>query len=675
MDDIKLIKKYYGEEMSHLCRTLFPTILEKPGLLFKIMSESFAYSKVLYSDLLEDDEYIEIFKNYIYSKVNLSNEVKLPVTKTPQELLKEKGYTLYECKTEADIQSFRHYYYRSDGTPTPKYVEGTIPDKYVMPEELCTFSGGRLVRAHVFFAVHESADRVQRQANPKRQDEYGISVLCIQFSRGKINTPSIKNRYNHAVKNPDATFENKLDNINTGLTEAFEREYGLNINTPKSEFSLPNYLIGEDGKLYRYNYEVNGIYYCPNNIIMDNYQPKQYDTSRYIILDYFVLDMQEKKIFAYDSEIEDSFLYGLDDIQSIEVINNKSDNTKDIIINKDIIITINKCNQIIKYKNPHLKHIDENFLVLNETIEEIDIPNVLAIDNNFLWRNKSLKNINLPNVKRIGRNFLEANEILEKVEIPNCILIGNDFLKSNKGIKEIDLPKVECIAGDFMYSNEELERISIPKLARVNDGFLCFNQKLKELEAPELREVGSSFIYHNKGLLKRVNAPKLKKIGPYFMHRNIQLEEIDLPSVEEIGDYFLFSNKDMHKINIPNCKEIGHAFLYQNDALTEIDLPNIKKIGSSFLRHNKVLIKINVPHVQTIEDYFLLNNQELKEFNAPELKIIGKDAFKNNDTVVIFMPVLIAVIDNLSTPATRLINEELNRKLEDYHDTPVAAGK
>ena len=36
--DLKLIKKHYGEKMMHLCRELFPTILERNGLLFKLLS-------------------------------------------------------------------------------------------------------------------------------------------------------------------------------------------------------------------------------------------------------------------------------------------------------------------------------------------------------------------------------------------------------------------------------------------------------------------------------------------------------------------------------------------------------------------------------------------------------------------------------------------------------------
>ena len=47
-DDLKLIKKHYGECMMHLCRELFPTILEKEGLLFNLMSTHFNYDRDLY---------------------------------------------------------------------------------------------------------------------------------------------------------------------------------------------------------------------------------------------------------------------------------------------------------------------------------------------------------------------------------------------------------------------------------------------------------------------------------------------------------------------------------------------------------------------------------------------------------------------------------------------------
>ena len=123
-DELKKIKKKYGEELMHLCRKLFPTILETPNLLYSILEEHFAFSKMLASDIIENN-LIRQFENYINSFVSKSNELK-EVDETPKKLLKKAGYNLYECKTEKDIQKFKKYYKKR--------------------EEICTFSGGRLDR-------------------------------------------------------------------------------------------------------------------------------------------------------------------------------------------------------------------------------------------------------------------------------------------------------------------------------------------------------------------------------------------------------------------------------------------------------------------------------------------------------------------------------------------------
>lgn len=192
---------------------------------------------------------------------------------------------MYECKTEQDIQSFRKYYYPG--------------------EELFTFNGGRLNRCHVFFAVKKNVDQIIRTnfLNPQRQDEYGTSVISIQLTRGNTNTISIKNRYNHRVTNLDATFSNDLENIIEGLTKSFEQEYNLNIRKSKANgFEIPGYVKATDGKFYKYNYEINNIYYCTDNIIIDNFEvvDKYTEKEKYIITDYFIIDLVNKKISLYD---------------------------------------------------------------------------------------------------------------------------------------------------------------------------------------------------------------------------------------------------------------------------------------------------------------------------------------------------------------------------------------
>ena len=40
--ELKRIKKLYGENFMHLCRSLFPTLLEQEGLLTKVLKSLFS---------------------------------------------------------------------------------------------------------------------------------------------------------------------------------------------------------------------------------------------------------------------------------------------------------------------------------------------------------------------------------------------------------------------------------------------------------------------------------------------------------------------------------------------------------------------------------------------------------------------------------------------------------
>ena len=236
-EELKIIKKKYGEKMMHFCRDYMATILETDGLLLSLLVNNFAESHELYDDIVNQHKENE-FKNFIYSFVDVEKDKEIKVVKTPEELLNEVGYDLYECTSEEDIQKFKKYYAKN--------------------EELCTFHGGRLERCHVFFAIKKNVDEIKREdyPNPERQDEYGTSVISIQFTKDESHTLSIKNRYNHHVSNPDSTFSNNLDNIIEGLTESFGEHYGLIQQHSHNKFELDGYVKAGDGKYYKYNYEI-----------------------------------------------------------------------------------------------------------------------------------------------------------------------------------------------------------------------------------------------------------------------------------------------------------------------------------------------------------------------------------------------------------------------------------
>lgn len=455
INDLKVIKKIYGEQMSHLCRELFPTLLEEPGYLSNLLQEKFEPSKLLYKDIIING-LKESFKNYIYSFSEKSTE-EFQTTKTPTELLSDAGYDLFECKTEEDIQSFIKY--------------------YAPGEELCTFSGGRLSRCYVFFAVKRGADKLKRKSfkKPHRQDEYGTSVISIQFSKGASNTISIKNRYNHTVANPDATFSNNLDNIILGLTDSFEKEYGYDLSHNRNGFEIPGY-VNVKGKYYKYNYELDNIYYCPNNIIIDNFEVKRdyQQMERYLIVDYFIIDLQEKKVFPYKNKIqdpihsefytihkfgEDPFFKSFKKVKDIKILKNKQNGNKTIYVytnrKEPIEIEVNKANQMIRYKNNQLRKMPHRFLYHNRYLNILELNNVVKIEKHCLYNNRSLEYLSLKRIYEIGENFLYWNKSIKQAILPKTFFINDGFLGWNQiwdpqpiGVKNVI---AKSIKGNNMY--------------------------------------------------------------------------------------------------------------------------------------------------------------------------------------------------------------------------------
>ena len=474
--DLKIIKKYYGEDMMHYARDNFSIILENEGKLSNLFLNNFAESKTLYEDLNKNNELVKL-KNFIYrlyyEKIDKDNNEIINI-KTPTELMNDAGYDLYECETEDDIQSFKKYYSKG--------------------EELCTFKGGRLYSNRVFFAVKKNVYNIKREnfKNPEREDEYGISVISIQFTKDATNTLSIKNRYNHRVNNPDATFSNNLDNIILGLTKSFEIHYGIKQKYINEE-SFDGFVRANDEKYYKYNYDIDTIYYCPNNIIIDNYEVKTYPKEKYIVLDYFILDLVKKEIESYS--VIDSFPNTIKNINKIEI--KKSGTNKIINISVDdsddkIEIIIDRNNRIISYKNNVVKVIENNFLIENITLKLIVLKNVRYIYHNFLKKNEILENIIIPNVQIIGDEFLCYNNTLKEIYLPNVLEIGSYFLNYNNTLEKIYMAEVEHIEECFLFTNNSIKLFDAPNLSflgvnsfwlllKYNDEVKCIDNELIEL--------------------------------------------------------------------------------------------------------------------------------------------------------------------------------------------------
>lgn len=478
--DLKYIKKHYGEKMAKLCRELFPTILEEEGALSKIIATHFDNAPTLCDDIIENGK--NAFAAYILGEYNKNKETSYYYSnKTPAELMELAGYDLFECTTQEEIDSFIKYYARG--------------------EELCTFIDDyRLANCRVWFAVKKDVDKIKREdfANPDRQDRYGTSVISIQFSKGNPSILSIKNRYNHAVNNPDATFSNNLNNIYPGLTDAFIRHYGIkmHISQKNQTYTLPNYLTlnGIQHKIIHKDdrRDSNKMYCCSGNIVVINNEVIEYSKDNFIVSSGFVIDLKNKKIIAVN---QTGFVESMPEIKDIKVekIENKQ---KKIIITsvsgENIILKLGSQNQLLSVYDNCSTEIDYNYLN-NLNLEEVELSKVKRIARGFL-QYSSVNKIKLSNLEYIGKNFL-SRATVDEVELSNI-----DFIEENclayAHVKNFKLSNVDCV-NDCLLNASYVDKAEINNVLNI-EVFALFEAQINKLDVNNVNIIKGNFMYNAK---------------------------------------------------------------------------------------------------------------------------------------------------------------------------------
>lgn len=556
--DLKYIKKKYGEKMMHYCRECFPTILNVPGKLVEILNTHFYCVKdSLYNDIKENHKESE-FNDFVYSNAGLKNEYDIrDVSKTPKELLDDAGYDLFECKTVEEVNSFKKY--------------------FILGEQLCTFldPASRLENKYVFFAVKKNILDIKREdfLIPDRQDEYGTSVISIQFTRDKNNHLSIKNRYNEVVNNPDSTFDNNLDNIIPGLTMSFYKAYGIReIYDENSEFQMEHY-ISIGGEYYKYNYKLNDIYYCTNNIIALNGKVIKYDPEKYIIMDYFIIDLVNKKVDVFDNKLRDSFSEVIGKIKNIEIVRGEKDKKVYITNEEDNIfeLTLSFDNKLIGIKNNMIDKLPNRFLISGQYLKNMEFSNVREIGNDVLYANTDLEYFNLSKAEVIGNYFLASNIKLTNIDLNKTIMIGDDFLKRNIIVESINFDSLQRVGNSFMFSNKGLSSIVIPNLSYTGKCFFKSNDKVLFASFPSLQETGDFFMNDAKNL-RMFEADNLRVSGDMFLMANKELDYISLPNLIKTGKLFLAANQIIMSVNLPNLSYLPKYFLRNAGGLESITL-------------------------------------------------------------------------------------------------------
>lgn len=667
-EDLEIIKKKYGEQMAHLCRTLFPTILLTAGKLPEILQDNFSVSKKLYSDIKESN-YDNGFQSFIINKAKIKVDIA-DSDNSPFNLLKKVGYTLYECTNKGEVDRFKKY--------------------YAEKEQLCSFNYDDIVdHRHIFFAIKDNANELKREefTNPDLNDEYSKSVIYINFNRGKLNAPRITSRYNTTVKDCDALFSNNLENIIPGLTKSFEKEYNLNVYTSNNMFNLPNYILAKDNRYYRYDgyykeydkerknlIRPKNIYFCENNVILygDEIIRDFCIPERYIFMDNYILDIShdkdkenKKRVFKYKDDSSDGFIDDLQDISKVEIYRDKKSKTKQIIItkgNNDMVeIILNRNNNIIKYKNENLENAGENFLSQCEQLEEFDCPKLKKAGKNLLKNNKKLKSFVQPELEEVPDECLAFNEIIEVVDVNKANRIGDDFVNSSREMKVFNADNAKIIGNDVLQWSRNVEEANIKSAEKIGDKFLNMAKNVKvngsnetlKLNAKhigdrvlsnhecfkkvifdETESIGNSFLIRDENV-EYISAKKNKIIGSSFCSNAKNIKQVDLNETEIIDDEFLESAKKIGSININKVRKIGNRFLRDNEELNILNIDNLESYGYEFIPNNKN-VKIHASNLSFKDKIYTSHIRKIKKaFEViKKLNIYNKNAINNNQELV-----------------------------------------
>ena len=485
------------------------------------------------------------------------------------------------------------------------------------------------------------------------------------------------------------------DIVNAKLERAFKNYIYGNINA--RDFKIDGYTLAKDGRFYKYNIYLNKIYYCPENIVIEDGTAKKLDNL--LLMDYFICDRKDNIFKLYDNNIKDSFIDFLQNLNDINMEVDEFSGQQTIIAKKldkeTITIVLDQDNQIIGYKNLEVERIGDNFLYANKKLIALDLPNLKYVGDNFLLKNELLNKsdlnylignlmlsidkkqcddeeltlfirnfleykgkLDLPLLETVGNNFLESNKSLTKLELHKLKQIGNNFLRINNSLSELDLLNVEKIGDNFLELNKSLTKLELHKLKQIGNNFLRMNSNISKLDLPNVEQIGDNFLEKNN-ILTVLTLIKLKCVGNNFLLGNCCLRSLQLPQLEIVADNFL--------------KSIGNVFLPNKEGISLLQLPKLKKVGDNFLHLNENILNLELLSLMEAGDGFLSNNRVLEQLNLPKLRQVGDnflqyvgDVFspKKSGLNVLILPSLEYVGNNFLSFNESIVNVELLNLIE-----------
>jgi len=589
-------------------------------------------------------------------------EVKISEKMDPLELLDAAGYKAWYVNDPDNKDKTRDFmirdqnsiagYFRDQRAVSENMTGGNSRSN--MNELICTiytswnsgtdgpqrFDGNYIINAVRKEAwgddkLPESEWHIKPSATPKREDDYGKSVISIQIPK-RSGAISIKNRYNHTLKteSPDATFNNNPDNIILGLTDALKRKFKVSFSVVNAKIPS-NYLL-VNNQLIHFNYEVDNIYF-DERYYLDGSDLTELKPEYEEMLDTVILDTRTGEIKSFREN--DQLTYVLKaEIYGHKVKRTKDKSTGETVISildenkneKELLRTKKGCITALHlYK---IRELSDYFLLQNKTLRKFEADNLEFIGESCFESNEKLQEFNVPRLKRMGDRCARLNTDIEKLNIPELESMGESCFRNAKHLKEFKAPKLKTMGEDCFSQDSALEKINIPKLETMSQSCFALSESLREFSAPVLTSLGPRCFRTNK-TLERIYIPNLKKMGTNCFESDETLKFLNAPNLELMGSNCFSRNSVLTKIDLPKLKHLFSGCFSYTSLLKEFNAPELEILGSECFIHSDNLEKLYIPKLKTMGSGCFQQANKLKDFYAPCLQEMGNDCFQFNKNI------------------------------------------
>ncbi|MCR4917835.1 MAG: hypothetical protein K5912_02715 [Alphaproteobacteria bacterium] len=378
--------------------------------------------------------------------------------------------------------------------------------KYFEPtEEICTFKDShRFETNFIINAVRKNINRIERPEFPKRDDEYGTSVISIQIAKDG-NGIIITNRYNHKVLHSDKTFDGDPDNIIPGLSDALKHKF--NIDFSSHCILLPKPYILVNNQICKYNQQVENTFFGDDFYVKNNEIIRLDKGYQMHLGNGFILDLHTKTIYN-PAHRPDEFGHAIEDtIKNKKIqICKQPDGTKSLIANKRKIFDI-QGHQITALNTPCAKQVDLSYKTLTGYLNTEKVGHLFMTHTCVSGVKKILLNPHAYSIYFDNVNGLHGT--INMYDVDTITATHSDFSKVKKLILNPNATTIDLSYSTGFHGILNLEHVdnidlSYADLSNVSE--LKLNPKAKEINLDGVKGIKGIFDLRDVATLKLMYA-------------------------------------------------------------------------------------------------------------------------------------------------------------------------